>query len=143
MVEETKNQENKCSHLEILDEDPINKFEDMLQKQKELQNALGNNMDNLSDKEKVAKFKEWYICIMAEFVETLDKLPWKEWKNYKTYELSKEESLELEFELIDIFHFYMNILLVFKVDPKRFYNLYNAKWKENHDRIKRGYSKSK
>jgi dsDNA-binding SOS-regulon protein len=142
-MKKIKNPENKCAHLKILNKDPNNKFEVMLKKQKELQDALGNSIDDLNDKQKVQMFKEMLICLMAENIEALDRLPWKIWRNYDTYKLSKEEFLEFEFEICDCFFFFMNMLLIFKIDAKRLYNLYISKQKENLDRIKRGYSKGK
>lgn len=140
---EIKNPENKCSHLDIPNEDPSNKLEIIIQKQKELQEALGNDICNLDDKQKVAMFKEFMICLMAENVEALDRLPWKIWKNYKSYTLTEEEKIEFEFEICDMLHFFVNMLLIFNIDAKRIFNLYLSKQKENNDRITRGYSKVK
>lgn len=79
-------------------------------------------------------------------VDTHGSAAWKNWKKSfaeaqkkKLSDLSEGELLELQFEVIDMFQFWFNMALAVGVDAKRFYNLYQAKVRENYDRIKRGY----
>lgn len=52
---------------------------------------------------------EFVLCIMDELSEILNWLPWKHWK---TYESSDIDDLEVRFELVDIYHFLVNIAQV-------------------------------
>lgn len=69
--------------------------------------------------------------------------PWKskhvEAKNRKWEDLSDEDKLETLFELIDIWHFFMNKMLPFGLDAKTIFALYCLKNSENIDRQARGY----
>lgn len=56
---------------------------------------------------------ELILCIADEMSEILNWLPWKHWKDYSTFKL---ESNELKFEIIDILHFYVNLLQVMGLD---------------------------
>jgi hypothetical protein len=79
-------------------------------------------------------------------VDTHGSAAWKNWKTAfaeaqqkKLSDLSEGELLELQFEVVDMFQFWFNMALAVGVDAERFYNLYQAKVRENYDRIKRGY----
>ena len=79
-------------------------------------------------------------------VDTHGSAAWKNWKKAhaeaqqkKLSDLTEAEMLELQFEVIDMWQFWFNMALAVGVDAERFYNLYQAKVRENYDRIKRGY----
>ena len=140
-MEYVKNPENKCSQLEVFNDDPGHKLEIMFSLQEKLQNSLGNNLKDLSWEKKVEKFKEMFIALLDEQNEALNRLAWKPWKKYEKIDLNEEENLELYFEILDSWFFLINQCLIFGLDAKKFFNLYIAKHKENIDRISRGYSK--
>ncbi|QPB12329.1 hypothetical protein [Providencia phage PSTCR6] len=71
---------------------------------------------------------------------------WKPWKtdhakmqNTLFSDLSEEDQLEVKFELIDQFHFFMNKFIALGMDAKEIYELYYLKNAENFDRQNRGY----
>jgi hypothetical protein len=94
-------------------------------------------------KEKVDNITIQKRNLDTEFVELLERLPWKEWKTYTQAELvgwiSKEQELETKFEYVDMFHFFMNIGLLIGITPEELSRMYYLKNKENFDRQERGY----
>lgn len=71
---------------------------------------------------------------------------WKHWKknnteyrNRKFSDLSEEDQLEAKFELIDMMHFVMSMLLMLKMDSKEIFKLYYLKNAENFERQENGY----
>jgi hypothetical protein len=92
---------------------------------RELKNAIGG-MSN-GEKAASAVWKSWKannVAMRAEFLE----------------DMSKEDMLELRFEVIDMMHFFVNILLATGLtDAKDVFRLYMLKNLENIDRQNRSY----
>lgn len=69
--------------------------------------------------------------------------PWKarheEMRDLPFAELSDEDKLEVYFELIDQFHFFMNKFLALGLDAEAIFKLYFLKNAENFSRQDRGY----
>jgi hypothetical protein len=141
------NPENKCSHL-LNEEAQLPSIEEMFNMQLNLQkflSARGKSIcyETASFKERVDAITTQWRNITLEFAELLERLPFKEWKNYSPEQLenflNEEEKLEVLFEYIDMWHFFMNIGLLLKIDGETFKKLYYLKNKENFDRQNRGY----
>ena len=71
---------------------------------------------------------------------------WKKWKKFhssyvdlKFEHLSEEDQLECKFEIVDILHFFMNMVGSIGMTSKELYNMYMLKNQENADRQRRGY----
>ncbi len=71
---------------------------------------------------------------------------WKYWKTShkiakekKFSELSEDEKKEAHMEVIDIWHFFMNIMLILGIDSKMMTNYYFSKNEENGRRQNEGY----
>ncbi|AHY24991.1 dUTPase [Pectobacterium bacteriophage PM2] len=71
---------------------------------------------------------------------------WKKWKARhqemqakKISDLSPEDQLEIKFELIDQFHFFMNKFMALGMDAPEIFKLYYLKNAENFARQNRGY----
>lgn len=72
---------------------------------------------------------------------------WKKWKsNYDVIRaegvnenLTDDDKVEVKFEGIDMFHFFMNIMLVLRLDEREMFILYNLKNRENYNRQIKGY----
>ena len=143
------NPENKCSHLYNLDVPKLtNPVVDMFNMQASLQKHLAEkgravNYDTASFKERVDDISKQWRNLNLEVAELLERLPYKEWKSYPESSLegftSEEEKLEVFYEYIDMFHFFMNIGLALGIDGDTFERLYVTKNKENFDRQARGY----
>jgi hypothetical protein len=152
------NADNKCSDLEV--KDYFNGTEDTLgliyNKQKELQKRYGFDFTDKSIKEIVDFWMVNKHALGDELNEMFDAIGginegigsagWKYWKkeNSKTQEmkisdLSESDKLELYYEWIDGFHFYMNFAISIGMTSKDIVNLYMAKNSENHQRQQRGY----
>ena len=142
------NGENKCANLFNQDVDTNISVKQMLDMQLALQKNLaarGRAIDySTADfKTRVDNLSSQWRNITTEFSELLERLPFKEWKTYSQEELSGftslEQKLETQYELIDIFHFFLNMCLAMEIDGETFVKLYATKNKENFDRQKRGY----
>lgn len=142
------NPENKCSHLFSQEITISPDIEKMFKMQKSLQDYVadkgkGLDFDAATFKDKVDQITKEWRNLTCEFAELLERLPFKEWKSYSPEQLngfvSEEEKLEIWYEYIDMFHFYMNIGLLLGIDGETFKKLYATKNKENFDRQDRGY----
>lgn len=105
----------------------IDKLNKMFAMQKELQEKLS------------VTFDQGYINIMAlaledEIHEALRETPWKPWKKNQT--MNQENYKK---ELVDAFHFFMNMCIAGNVTANDLYNGYIEKNKENHERKEAGY----
>jgi dimeric dUTPase (all-alpha-NTP-PPase superfamily) len=103
----------------------------------------GNYIENMSLKESVAFIKEMSIHLNQEVNEALYELPWfKPWKNYKNMtEVEVYEAFNrFREEMIDAWHFFMNIMLAGGITAEMLHGAYLAKNAENYERQKRGYT---
>lgn len=110
------------------------KLEDML----ELQKTFGKkfvDFGNLTIQEKERWTKEFIVCCMDEMSEILNWTSWKHWKQ-ASYPVNE---IELKYEIIDLWHFVMSLMLVWEMDAKEIYSMYLAKNRENHNRQMKGY----
>lgn len=154
----------QCSHLEVEDvySKSENPLQDLLDKQKELQDMLVDKRGNQRKFEEMS-LREladfWLInehAMIDEMHEAIDALggikdgigsaSWKNWKKdfdkTKTMtvkDLSEEDMKELKMEVVDMLHFFMNYWISIGGDAKELYNMYFSKHKENIDRQDRGY----
>lgn len=141
------NPENTCAHLVNEEVAVLPSIEEMFEMQLKLQNFLaarGKSIDyvNASFKTRVDQLTIQKRNFDTEFVELLDRLPWKEWKTYtpeQLEDLTGDPLIETQMEFVDMFHFFMNIGLLLKIDGKTLQKLYYLKNKENFDRQIRGY----
>lgn len=125
---------------------PVYKLESMMDMQKDLQKRLGADFSSMSMQERVAFIKEHSIHLNQEINEMLYELPYfKPWKDYSSLtESQKNDMLEkARMELIDAWHFFMNMSLALGMTPEQFYMMYAAKNKENHRRQDVGYTADK
>lgn len=115
----------------------------MLQKQQAFQQRLDPNFTNMDVRERVAFIKEHSIHLMQEVNEMLYELPYfKPWKNYEGMCVDDMEKARIKAceELIDAWHFFMNIMLALGLDAEQFEEMYHTKNKENHTRQDDGYT---
>lgn len=143
------NPENKCAHL-FAQEVDLTKItiEEMFKMQKGLQDNLAFkgralDYDEAPFATRVRDVTTQWRNMNLEMAELLERLPYKEWKTYtpeqKAGFTSEEQRLEVLYEYIDVFHFFMNIGLALGIDGDTFKRLYATKNKENFDRQARGY----
>lgn len=142
------NPENKCAFLYSQNLDTNISIDEMIEIQKKLQKFLSEkdkalNYDTASFKDRIDNLTVQWRNMSLEFAELLERLPFKEWRSYDAEALkdfvSEEQRLETFYELIDIFHFFLNMCLCLKIDGPTFRRLFVTKNKENIERQKRGY----
>lgn len=152
-----KNQQ-VCAHLEIEDFYSSSKdtLGDLMALQKDIQEKVyGYDFDQVqSTLGTVKEFIDWnYAADQDEWRELYNALGgvdshgsavWKPWKSKhkealakKFSQLSESEKKELHMEIVDRFHFFLNICLATGLDAKTLFNYYYAKNKENRERQKR------
>lgn len=125
---------------------------DVLQQQMFLQARIfleqGQRYDGLcvSQHDFLERFRSNMEAIASEAEEIRDRLPWKHWKwEHRTRvadraPLSEDERLEIKYELVDMFHFMLNIMIGAGFTSwHEVESYYFAKNKENLDRQERGY----
>lgn len=81
-------------------------------------------------------------ALTVEAVELLDHLPWKAWKSYDTvmsHAVDQGTLTEMQFELVDMLHFIMNIAIALGMKWEDVERIYYTKHLENLSRIDRGY----
>lgn len=161
--------DEKIKECNKLYEDLLSKGKDPLEYMLNAQNSLqvhlsetveGNKRpDKLND---IGEIYDWLrdnkIALDDEFREVVDALPgmnlpekersalWKKWKanhlklrNKKITELEPNELKELKFELIDMWHFFMNMMLSLNISSKELFTYYYYKNLENIRRYNSKY----
>lgn len=121
----------------------MRKLERMMDLQITFQRRLDPNFSNMTLKERVAFIKEHSIHLNQEINEMLYELPYfKPWKDYSGVTTAEAELAfeKAKMELIDAWHFFMNIMLALGITPARFYEMYMRKNQENHRRQDAGYT---
>jgi hypothetical protein len=141
------NPENKCAKLWNKEVPQLENEDQMLKKMFEMQNSLqlrlGQDFSKMNLDERVSLIKENWTALTSEYVELLERLPWKPWKKYSEEQkkdwTSEEQKLETYYEVCDMMHFMINICLLVGVDAETMWKLYYTKNAENFARQDRGY----
>lgn len=152
------NTDNKCHQLP-LDLTIIPTLEEMVSMQKNLQEKL-MGPGFASKFNSLAHVAEFFMknkhALEDEISETIDAIggisstvgpaAWKWWKkNHQLAheltleDLTAEDMLELKYEIVDQFHFFMNQMVKIGMTANELASMYVAKNKENFDRQERGY----
>jgi hypothetical protein len=152
------NTDNKCHQLP-LDLTITPTFTEMLAMQKSLQERV-MGPDFYSPYNSIGHVAEFFVsnahALNDEIHETIDAVggigkgfgsaAWKWWK--KDYaqaqttplsDMHPEDLLELKYEIVDQFHFFMNQMVKIGMTADELASMYVAKNKENFDRQERGY----
>ncbi len=108
----------------------MDKLEELFKKQENLQIALGNT--NLVGNQKFINIM--IIATIDELMESIRETPWKPWKKHQ--EFNQENFKE---EIIDVWHFLINLSLAAGMDSKELFERFINKNKINHKRKKDGY----
>lgn len=75
----------------------------------------------------------------AELMELLNWLPWKKHKKEYGREITEDERRAAAEEVVDLFHFLLNMAILLEISPQMLYRLYVAKNEVNHARQDGGY----
>lgn len=121
----------------------MDKLETMMNMQKSFQEKVGFNFENMNDIEKSAYIKEMILWTIDEMGEALHELKYaKHWsKKYDTWSLEETQKRRENFknEMVDSFHFFMNVLLATGMDANELFERYIEKNKINIERQNNGY----
>jgi dimeric dUTPase (all-alpha-NTP-PPase superfamily) len=119
-----------------------NQLAAMMAMQKAFQCRVDPRCFSLDYKERAAFIRDHTTYCVQELGEMLQEVPfYKHWKDYsklsdedtdKAYNKAKEE-------LIDAWHFFMNLAIGLGMDPDDFYAIYMGKHQENIRRQDEGY----
>lgn len=116
-----------------------NILEKIFELQTTFQESLGHFIPKyaltIGSKENVELIKLQTLALVDEAMESLREIPWKPWKHVNT-------TIDLEkyrMELIDIFHFLVNLFLFAGMDVRMVLEYYLRKNKINTVRQKNGY----
>jgi dimeric dUTPase (all-alpha-NTP-PPase superfamily) len=108
----------------------MDKLSEMFELQKQLQQKLG--YDDLFKNQEFIN-----ICSLGLIDEVMESIKCTRWKNWKKNQEFNEE--EFKKEVIDVFHFSINLCLAAGLTPDTLYEEFTKKNKINNQRIKEGY----
>lgn len=109
---------------------------EMLAGQLELQKRLhGGHPKDFMPEDRAAYVREMSLALTDEVHEALGEIAWKSWA--KSDHFNRDAYVG---ELIDTWHFLMNLLLVADVSADEFVERYHEKLKKNHQRQDDGYN---
>lgn len=108
----------------------IDKLDYLFKIQTKLQIKLGYNYNDFNND----YFNLMFIGAITELCEMLEKTKWKPWK--KT---TKNDIIEIQKELIDVWHFVINLSIHCGLTPDYLFNMYINKNNINKERQKNEY----
>lgn len=113
----------------------MGKLEAMMQRQYEAQVYVhGNDVDSMSDEDRI-EFITWNVLALTdELHEALGEIGWKPWATSR--HINKDE---FQGELIDAWHFMLNLFLVSGMSPDDIHRRYLEKRDRNDQRQEDGY----
>lgn len=112
----------------------------MLQLQERLQTeTYGHNFQSMTAQDRIKYIKEMKLALESELQEALDETTWKPWV-VRSFRINREAYLA---ELVDVLHFFMNMLLVLGDSPEELvteiFGIYCHKNKINERRQTESY----
>lgn len=147
------NKDNKCASLSFarLQSDH---FDTIFNLQAAFQKRLGTDFNSMTCQERADFCMKNSHAFHDEVSEMMDALggindgigsavwKWWKWNNQKNIsfnDLSDDDLLELKFEVVDMFHFFINFALACGMTGSELFSMYLAKNRENHNRQNKGY----
>ena len=120
----------------------MNELEYMFKMQKAFQDRVDQRYKSTDLKERAAFLRDHFVFCNQEMQEMLYEIPFfKHWKDYSkmTDEEIKEAYNKAKEEIIDAWHFFINIMLGLGMTAEELYTRYLNKHKENIRRQDEGY----
>jgi hypothetical protein len=96
--------------------------------------TLGIPVNDLTQEDRVRYIKDMVLALTDELHEVLGEVGWKPWATSRHI-----NEMAYRAELVDVWHFFMNLMLAVGMTPNELYEGYVAKRKINVDRQKSGY----
>lgn len=115
---------------------PLDRLGEMFELQGDLQrNTYGAHPSDIIDATELITFiKDMKLAADAELQEFLDETGWKPWATSRHV---NEEAAQGE--LVDVFHFFMNLCMAVNMTPDMLFEKYKAKRTKNQKRQVEGY----
>lgn len=109
---------------------------EMFRLQDELQVVLTGKRPGMipTTLQRIDFIKDMHIALTDELHEALAETGWKPWASSKHINVR-----EFKGELVDAFHFFMNLCLVVNMSPEELFEMYKVKHQRNIDRSTEGY----
>ena len=114
----------------------------MLEYQKAFQRRVDPRCESMDLKERAAFIRDHYVYLDQELQEMLYEIPFfKHWKDYSKMTNSEIEEAyhKAKEELIDSWHFFMNLMIALNMSADELFQMYLEKNKENIRRQNEGY----
>lgn len=121
--------------IDILNFDIV-AFGTMLDRQKQLQYLInkGKDIKEFTDEERMEAFRTNALALMSELFEALGETGWKPWATSNHLNVEAFHG-----ELVDMFHFFMNMMLHSGMTAKQLFDGYMRKVETNTIRQLQGY----
>lgn len=120
---------------EIPEYEDVDALQTMMHQQLAMQrDTYGIDYVNMTDEERIHHFKEMLHALNDEMHEALGEMGWKPWASSKHFNTDA-----IQGELIDAWHFFMNLLWISKMTPGELFEKYQAKRLKNIQRQVEGY----
>jgi NTP pyrophosphatase (non-canonical NTP hydrolase) len=119
----------------------MDKLDIIFNKQKEFQKKMNIFKLIKNEKDKQLYINQNILAIMEEVIEALRKTPYKN-PNYVKFGWKKNQLWDIEkfkIEIIDIFHFLINLCLIVNISSEDFFNIFCEKNNINTERQKNNY----
>lgn len=116
----------------------MDKLERIFELQKQFQIILGNQFlieyKEIKYFDNIHQIKNQLLALFSETGEALNEIPWKPWKRNQEFNIAK-----FRMELIDCFHFLINLFLYSGMDADDVFVLFQKKNEINRRRQRDGY----
>ncbi len=112
----------------------MDKFDEIFQMQKNLNERIGVLTDGLNEEEKAKWILNYTRAMEQELAELVDSVPWKWWAKYQEFD---EQNAKVE--VVDLFHFLISLAQVLGMSAEDVYQAYLKKNEVNHQRQESGY----
>jgi len=134
-TEANMNRPNEGLYFEEAKPPKPDRFAVMLSMQRQLQEkSFKTNFESMSQEHRLQFIKDMSMALSAELQEALDETGWKPWATSNHI-----NEAAFKGELVDAFHFFMNLMLIVGMDVEELFERYMRKHQVNADRQAAGY----
>lgn len=110
-------------------------LQEMIDLQAKLQSeTYGKDISKLDTREKIEAYRINMMALQDELHEALNEMSWKPWANAEYFNADRVQQ-----ELVDAWHFFMNLMIISGMDAEKLHLRYLAKRKVNIKRQEDGY----
>ena len=110
-------------------------LQEMIDLQAKLQSeTYGKDISKLDTREKIEAYRINMIALQDELHEALNEMSWKPWAKAEYFNDDRVQQ-----ELVDAWHFFMNLMIISGMDAEKLHLRYLAKRKVNIKRQEDGY----